>query len=149
MGLTILTQYPLTALQANDPALPSAMDLLERMESRGTRNPLVPEGLRGADVLGLRATENSHIVTMRERGSQEERKQRLVNTLNMRDAEGLELELDDSWEDETGFVRSKAKKFMNTGLHSHDPTKPPPGKSVRTSQLIHQTDLTWVMLSMF
>lgn len=51
--------------------------------ARGTRNELVPQGLKGADVLGLRATENSHEVTLRDRGSVEERKARLESKLGL------------------------------------------------------------------
>ena len=43
----------------------------------------MPQGLKGADVLGLRATENSHEVTLRDRGSVEERKARLESKLGL------------------------------------------------------------------
>ena len=36
--------------------------------------------------------------------------------------------LDDSWEDETGYVRSKARKFKNKGM-LHDAGLMPPGNS--------------------
>ena len=36
--------------------------------------------------------------------------------------------LDDSWEDETGYVRSKARKFKNKGM-LHDAGLMPPGDS--------------------
>ena len=97
-----------------------------RIEDRGTRNPNVPQGLRGADVLGLRQTENSNEVTLRDQGSLEERKARLTSHLGL--GEGTNCLIDDSWEDETGFVRAKAKSFKNKGQF-HRPQDLPPGDS--------------------
>lgn len=39
-----------------------------------------------------------------------------------------EAEIDDSWEDDTGLVRARAKNFVTKGQR-HDPGKLPPGSS--------------------
>ena len=122
----MLANPALDGIKSSDPALASAMDLLGRIEDRGSRNSSVPQGLRGADVLGLRQTENSNEVTLRDQGSLEERKARLTSHLGL--GEGTNCLIDDSWEDETGFVRAKAKSFKNKGQF-HRPQDLPPGDS--------------------
>jgi hypothetical protein len=122
----ILSNPALDGIKSSDPALASAMDLFGRIEDRGARNPLVEQGLRGADVLGLRRTENSNEVSLRDQGTLEERSARLTSRLDL--GEGTNCIIDDSWEDETGFVRAKAKLFKNKG-HFHQPEDLPPGTS--------------------
>ena len=105
------------------------MDLAGRIKERGPRNAAVPKGLAGADVLGLRMTENSHEITLRDEGTVAEREERIREHLGLdSELDGVTTMLDDSWEDETGFVRSKARKFTSKGV-KHDPSAPSPGSS--------------------
>lgn len=64
------------ALELYDPddgADEAALDLINRIEANGQRNPLAPKGLQGADTLGLRMVENAHQLTLRGPGTREER----------------------------------------------------------------------------
>ena len=57
----------------DDGADEAALDLINRIEANGQRNPLAPKGLQGADTLGLRMVENAHLLTKRGPGTKEER----------------------------------------------------------------------------
>mmetsp|Transcript_39380 Transcript_39380/g.53451 ORF Transcript_39380/g.53451 Transcript_39380/m.53451 type:complete len:745 (-) Transcript_39380:113-2347(-) len=115
----------LDALKLDDRELIPALELLSKIEEQGERNALVPKGLSGADTLGLRVTENAHAMSLRGQGTRDERKNQLKQSLGL-DGHDMEVELDDSWEDETGLVRSRARKFKHKGQR-HDPSVLPPG----------------------
>eukprot|EP00039_Didymoeca_costata_P004174 m.71805 g.71805 ORF g.71805 m.71805 type:complete len:775 (+) comp12278_c0_seq3:113-2437(+) len=122
----LLPDHLLSTMQTEDENdKKSAMDLVKRLEDRGTRNPLVPQGLKGADVLGLRKIENSHMVSLRGQGDVAVRKSRLQDEMSIVGERAYKMELDDSWEDETGFVRCKAKGFVCRGQR-HDARILPP-----------------------
>ena len=58
-------------------------------------------GLAGANMLGLRATEGGAFLSQRGKGSLQERKAALAESLNCSDELTANMTIDDTWDDET------------------------------------------------
>ena len=84
-------------------------------------NPNVPRGLSGANMLGLRATENGARLAQRGRGTTAERIARIKGEFLGAAAETV---IDDSWEDETGRIKSLAMRRFGDRSARHDFTPP-------------------------
>ena len=110
-----------------NPKLARDIELEKAHEARGVYDQAPtpnrnPAGLAGANMLGLRQTELEARIGQRGEGSVEERLKACEELVG---GEGVErMSLDDTWEDETGRVRSLAMRYMPDRGKRHDP-KPP------------------------
>lgn len=113
-------------LDSDDPLAADAHDLLQLLANRPKRNTSVKRGEGASDVLGLRSLEHVQSSVFRGMGSTEDRLQALKDKYFGGDQDVTrEMVLDDSWEDKTGLVKVRAKKFPNRARR-HDPSVLPP-----------------------
>lgn len=85
-----------------------------------------PRGLSGANTLGLRATENSVRLGQRGTGTYDERVAALEAGLKLGQLDGVTTAIDDTWDDETGKIRSLAMRhYKDRGSrHTTEPVAP-------------------------